>query len=228
MNDPGPIKDVWNRTRDDVTDWWRWHEIYDASGSSGQKRLVAVQCHIDAVLDARGAGPVRVVSACAGQGRDLLPVLAGRAGQPVVRAWLIERDPRNVAEARRVIVEAGLGEIEVVEGDAGTTDAYAGAVPADLLLLCGVFGNISDEDVEVTVRALPRLCAAGATVIWTRHRGEPDLTPSIRRWFVEAGFEEQAFDSPGPGTGSYSVGVDRLVAGLEPYEPGRRLFSFAR
>jgi predicted RNA methylase len=133
-----PMKDVWNRTRDDVTDWWQWHEIYDQSGSSGQQRLVAVRRHIDAVLDARGAGSVRVVSACAGQGRDLLPVLAGRSGRPVFRARLIELDRRNAAEARRVIVEAGLAEIEVVVGDAGTTDAYAGAVPADLLLLCGV------------------------------------------------------------------------------------------
>jgi hypothetical protein len=112
--------------------------------------------------------------------------------------------------------------------DAGTTDAYADAVPIDVLLLCGVFGNISDEDVQTTVQALPSLCALDATVIWTRHRGEPDLTPTIRRWFREAGFEEQAFDSPGPGTASFSVGAARLVAEPRHYEAGRRLFSFTR
>jgi hypothetical protein len=78
------------------------------------------------------------------------------------------------------------------------------------------------------VKALPSLCAAGATVIWTRHRAEPDLTPTIRRWFIEAGFEEEAFDSPGPGTNSFSVGVDRLSADPQPFKPGRRLFTFIR
>lgn len=224
----GPTRDVWHRTRDGVTDWWQWHEIYDESGSPGHQRLLSVQRHIGAVLDARGTGPVRVVSACAGQGRDLLPVLTRRTGPPVVRAWLIEIESRNAAEAQRAVEEARLGEVEVMEADAGTSDAYAEAVPADLLMLCGVFGNISDNDIQTTVSALPSLCAAGATVIWTRHRGEPDLTPTIRRWFADTGFEEQAFDSPGPGAGSFSVGVNRLVVDPQPYERGRRLFSFTR
>lgn len=43
-----------------------------------------------------------------------------------------------------------------------------GVVPADLLPLCGIFGNIIDDDVERTVRAVPSLLAAGGTVIWTR------------------------------------------------------------
>ena len=228
MSRQEPTKDTWNRTRDGDTDWWQWHEIYDESGSLGSQRLLAVQGHLDAVLDARGAGPLRIVSACAGQGRDLLPVLARREGQPVFQAWLVELDPRNVAEARRVIKKAPLDGVEVVMGDAGTTDVYVDAVPADLLMLCGVFGNISDEDIEATVKALPSLCAAGAMVIWTRHRADPDLTPAIRRWFIQAGFEEEAFDSPGPGADSFSVGVGRLVGDPRPYEPGRRLFTFVR
>jgi hypothetical protein len=36
----------------------------------------------------------------------------------------------------------------VICTDAGVTDVYAGAVPADLLLVCGVFGNIGDADVQ--------------------------------------------------------------------------------
>lgn len=31
-------------------------------------------------------------------------------------------------------------------------------------------------------------------VIWTRHRRLPDLTPRIRAWFTDAGFDEVAFD----------------------------------
>ncbi len=33
--------------------------------------------------------------------------------------------------------------VEVIAADASMTDAYVGAVPADLVLLCGVIGNIS-------------------------------------------------------------------------------------
>jgi hypothetical protein len=32
--------------------------------------------------------------------------------------------------------------------DAPQTDAYLGAVPADLVLLCGIFGDLTDSDVQ--------------------------------------------------------------------------------
>ena len=32
------------------------------------------------------------------------------------------------------------------------TDAYTGAVPADLVLLVGIFGNITPADIQRTVR----------------------------------------------------------------------------
>jgi hypothetical protein len=87
-----------------------------------------------------------------------------------------------------------------------------------------VFGNITDSDIKTTVAALPTLCSAGATVIWTRHRRSPDLTPTIRRWFTEAGFQEEAFDALA-GT-SVGVGVHRLAGEPSSFEPGRRLFTF--
>jgi hypothetical protein len=66
----------------------------------------------------------------------------------------------------------------------------------------------------------------GATVIWTRHRRPPDLTPQIRGWFAASGFDEIAFDALGTSmlTG---VGANRLRrpadAGLLPSGP---LFTF--
>ena len=57
-----------------------------------------------------------------------------------------------------------------MRGDAGTTAAFAGAVPVDVLLLGGIFGNVKDDDVERTVRAVPSLLADNGTVLWTRHR----------------------------------------------------------
>jgi hypothetical protein len=35
------------------------------------------------------------------------------------------------------------------------------------------------------VQAVPTLCRADATVIWTRHRRPPDLTPQVRAWSTD-------------------------------------------
>jgi hypothetical protein len=146
-------------------------------------------------------------------------VLATHPRRGDVRARLVELDPRNVALARA----AAPAGIEVVEGDASTTTAYDGAVPADLVLVCGVFGHGTDEDIRRIVDHLPMLCAKGATVIWTRGRFEHDLRPAIRGWFAGAGFEEVAFVA---GEGGWGVGANRLVGDPPPYRAGVRLFTF--
>lgn len=205
-------------------DWVDWHTPYDDPDSSLSHRLRAVQRGVRAYLDTIADRPVRIVSACAGQGRDLLEVLATHPARDRVTARLVELDPANARTARAAA--AGLTGIEVVEADAGTTDSYAGAVPADLVMFCGVFGNISDADIERTIRALPSFCAPAATVIWTRGQWDPEVVTSIRGWFDEAGFAEQSFESP-PGA-KWSVGVDLLKTTPRELEPGTRLFTFTR
>ena len=206
------------------TDWLDWHGRYDDPHTGLPERLTVVQGFIRDVLDRRPGRDIRIVSACAGQGRDLLPVLADQPGRERVRARLIELDPRNAESARAFARNADLDRVEVVTADASETNAYLGAVPADLVLMCGVFGNVSDEDVERTVRLLPGFCAREALVVWTRGRRLPDLTPAIRRWFGEVGFEERAFESPG--LDSYSVGMHQLIVEPAPLQPDRRLFTF--
>lgn len=205
-------------------DWVQWHEGYADPESLPSRRLPIVQAHIRAFLDSRATEDLRVISLCAGEGRDLLDVLEAFPQADRVSARLVELNPLLVDRARQRIRIARLPQVEVFERDAGITDAYEGFAPADLVLACGVFGNVPDEDVESTVHALPQLCAEGGTVIWTRHRKSPDLTPSIRRWYAEAGFREQAFDSPGPG--SFAVGVHRSTTPSVPLQRGQRLFTF--
>jgi hypothetical protein len=161
---------------------------------------------------------------CAGQGRDVVGALADHPRRDDVRARLVELDPALAADARVAVRTAGLSGIEVVEGDASTTSAYEGMVPAEVILACGIFGNITPEDIRTTVLSLRRLASPGAVAIWTRHTRPPDLTPSIRAWFAEAGFAEAAFDTE-QGR-SFSVGVARLVAQPLPFQPGRTMFEF--
>ncbi|MDX6235764.1 MAG: hypothetical protein QOG10_579 [Kribbellaceae bacterium] len=58
------------------TDWLEWHARYDDQDSPLSRRLQAVQRGIRGHLEARPDQPVRAISACAGQGRDLIEVLA--------------------------------------------------------------------------------------------------------------------------------------------------------
>ena len=175
---------------------------------------------IRTALDALPPGKIRVISMCAGDGRDLLGVLADHPRASDVVGRLVELDSDLAAAARR----AAPPGLEVSCGDASVSDAYAGAVPAEIVLVCGVFGNMSDADVERTARALSSLCARGATVIWTRHRRAPDLTIAIRRWLGESGFEELAFVAPPEFL--YSVGMHRLAAAPRPWSAGERWFAF--
>jgi hypothetical protein len=212
--------------------WVEWHRAYQEPDSNLSRRLVAVRAEIGRALDAT-AGPVRVISMCAGLGLDLIGTLADRTDAARVSGRLVEWDPDLSAGAADGVTAAGLAAapgkpgLEVVRADAGSTAAYAGAVPADLVLVCGVFGNLSDADVRGTIGALPGLCAPGATVVWTRGQSEPDRWPVIRRWFAEAGFAEVAFTAT-PGDYRFAVGSQRLVVAPAPFEPDRRLFRFQR
>jgi hypothetical protein len=117
--------------------------------------------------------------------------------------------------------------LEVLETDAATSDAYEPFVPADIVLACGILGNVSDADIENTVRTLSMLCNRGAAVIWTHHREEPDKTRDIRTWFVDAGFEELAFDAP-ESEKLYGIGTARLVGTPVPWRSGHTFFTFIR
>jgi hypothetical protein len=215
----------------------RWHESYDDPDSALSLRLRLVQAGVREALDRLPAGPVVMVSMCAGQGRDVIDVVAEHPRRDDVRARLVERDPSLVAFARRRAAAAGVrGQIEVLEGDASLVGSYAGFLPADLVLICGVFGNVCEGDIRATVSRMRSFCAPGGTVVWTRHRRAPDLSPSVREWFLEAGFEEVSFVAPAGAVlavgchrmvgGAGSAGSAGCVGGGAELDPGLRLFDF--
>jgi hypothetical protein len=208
-----------------VKDWLAWHAAYDDPSSSLSARLSRVRSHLSDAMDRAPAGRVSLVSLCAGQGHDVIGVVPHHRRRDDVHALLVESDARNASLARRAAAGQGLPQIEVRQADASLAASFADALPADVLLLCGIFGNVSDRDIKRTVSAAPALCRAGATVIWTRHRRPPDLTPRIRAWFAGSGFDEIAFDALGT-SGMNSVGVHRLSRASAARVPSRPLFTF--
>ena len=210
----------------EMRDYLAWHDDYDRPGSRLHLRLLVVQDLIAAALDEAGPGAIRVVSMCAGQGRDLITVARRhRRGDDLV-GRLVELDRRNVAAARAAISDAGIGGLEVVEGDAGRSDSYIGATPADLVLACGIFGNVTDDDIKTTVEFMPALCAPGAWVIWTRGPRDDGMLESIQDWFTAARFQPRALVI---GAGNlFGVGAAQFRGTPATAHPGVRLFDFFR
>ncbi|MEU7584853.1 SAM-dependent methyltransferase [Micromonospora sp. NPDC049230] len=204
-------------------DWHDWHLPYGDDTSPLSRRLRLVQQHINDWLGHRSDSSLRAVSVCAGQGHDLIGAVAPRSDAYRVRAELIEYDARNVAAARMGIAAAKLTGFTVTQADAGDFAAYGTAAPADLVVLAGVLGNLSESDVRATIDALPRLCASEATVIWTRTRRDPDLTPAVRGWFAAAGFAEEAFHAPSDVL--FSVGVHRFHGQPQQAPSSGRIFA---
>lgn len=212
----------------DLRDYDRWHHRYDDPGSGLSWRLDRVQHYIEQFLD-QNAGSVRILSVCSGDGRDVLGVLAGREDASRVTATLLELHPA-LAERARVTAAAVVPqtEVSVRTVDAGNTDAYVGAVPADLVLLVGIMGNISNADVEALVATAAQFCRPGAYVVWSRGRDRDDLNDEIRSWFADAGFADVDYATVDIDGSRPALGVVRYDGPPVELAPGRHLFTFVR
>lgn len=213
-------------------DWHAWHEQYDDPASSLRRRLDVVREQLRSALADRAAEthrPVRLVSLCSGDGRDTLPVLA--ASHTAVEAVLVELDRGLSQAARLAATELGMHGVDVRTADAGLADSFIDGCPADVLMLCGVFGNVIDADAERTVASVPGLLAPGGVVIWTRGSRvdhDPSRVPGdpsewIRTLFHKAGLAEAAFVCPVDA--GFRVGVHRKIGAGRADVP-ERLFSF--
>jgi len=204
-------------------DWYEWHLQYEDPDSHLAQRLATVQSRIRDALDEAPPGPLRAISLVAGQGRDLIPVLASHPRGADVTARLVELDPRNTAVAQELANGlSSVDSVDIVTGDASLVEAYAGLVPADLVLLCGLFGNITDEDIRATISAARGLTRTGGMVIWTRGRFTPDEFDWVASVFEENDFERVFVSAPGP---RYGVGQHRHTGPVLPLPPGS-MFTF--
>ena len=220
----------------DTRGYQDWHRGYDDSSSGLSWRLQRVRQHLGDALDGH-PGETRVLSVCAGDGRDLLGVLAGRADADRVSAVLLELHPGLAQRARDKAATAGLVRVEVRAVDAGTADSYLGAVPADVVLLVGIFGNVADDDLWRLVAFAPQLCRPGATLVWSRGRSfsrelpgvtSGDLNGEVRAEFVAAGFSELVYEAH-EGGGLPALGVVRYEGPTVELRVGQPpLFTFIR
>jgi hypothetical protein len=208
-------------------DWQSWHDRYDSSAELAA-RLQLVQAQITTCLDSLPPGPVQVISVCAGDGRDLVGALCDHRRAPDVRARLVEREGELVELGKRTAATAGLsGRVEFVAADATTSTPYVGMAPADLVLACGVLGNVRETDLAELVGNLRALCRPGGFLVWTHHRRTIEgrrLTELIRGLLGAARFEPVTYHVTPEGTSG--VSTHRYGGGIVPLRPEQPLFRF--
>ena len=209
-----------------MKDWNSWHIHYDDPNSDLALRLKVVQEQISKILPGKLQSRFQIIDICAGDGRDLIPVLAKHPNSSLISSLLVEVDKTLSEASKELALKLNVSNVTLEISDASLCMVYKDVIPADLILLCGVFGNISDTDVKNTISNLSMLCKLGTKIVWTRNRREPDATPKIRKLFIDNGFKELEFIAPDNNT--YSIGVSEFKGTPKPFDSNVRLFTFIR
>jgi amino acid adenylation domain-containing protein len=208
-------------------DWNEWYKQYDSLPSL-QARLRLVCEQIAATLDDCPAGPIRIVSICAGDGRDVIHTVQNHRRRNDVTALLLDNHGESIARGRAAAEQAGLArQLQFIETDAARAGNYAGAVPADLVLLSGFLGHLRHENVPHLIESLPMLCRTGGWIIWNRHlvlhQGREQVLV-IRELFRRTKFEEILFKTTAPD--GFAVGRCRFAGRGKSLDPTRVMFEF--
>jgi hypothetical protein len=185
-----------------------------------------VRKHVASVVKACPPGPVTVVSICAGQGRELIGALENHPRREDVRGRLVELDADNAAFAQQWAKRAHLDALEVVNGDASVSDAYAGLPRADLVVVSGLFGHVDDNDRLSTIAFLRQLLRSGGSVVWTSFLRDNGPVEKLRRFFVEQSFDEIETEFLPGEEYRFTVTLSRHAGSEEPLQPDTKLFTF--
>jgi Putative methyltransferase len=134
-----------------------------------QQRLFVVKEHLAECLNIAPHGQVRITSLCAGDGRDVIGVLASHQRRNDVAACLVELNRQSVAVGLRLTKSAGLEKIvDFRNEDATVYTTYKNSPRSDIVLVCGVWAHVPVHERGQLVDAIACLCKPGGTVIWTR------------------------------------------------------------
>lgn len=216
-------------------DWHKWHNGYDQNPAL-KRRLVLVRKHLSRCLDHTAPGEVRIISVCAGDGRDILRTLAGHKRLADARVRLVELDPNLVADGENASKALGLSNhVEFVNGDATDPGSYRAVAPANIVVMCGMLGLVDFPELPNVVRAMQALCAHKGHVVWTRRldwRNGVQQTKVLQNLMAQAGFRRASlsvtsfgalfFKKPRP---SFAVATHRYDGEPAALSQSERLFT---
>lgn len=208
--------------------WAEWHKRYETSLLL-LARLRIVREQIVAALDEYPCGPIKIVSLCAGDGRDLIEALTDHPRRADVTAVLLDTDVSSLERGRAAAVDTGLGrQLQFLHADATVAANYAGIVPADLVIISGVLGHVSEASLFHFLESLPMLCKTGGSVIWNRglvaNQGSKHVS-LIRDQLRRGGFEELHYEVTSHN--GFAVARARFGGQEIPLDLQRPVFEFA-
>ena len=208
-------------------DWFKWHTRYEASPLL-QARLTLVRAQIAQAIQACPHASIRLISLCAGDGRDVIGTLGNHPRADHTSAYLIENNPALIAHGEGAIAQCDLlTRVQFMHADATRSTTYQAIAPADVLIVCGVFGNVREANTGQMIEHLRCLCRRQGRVVWTRTVAQPRdqrATALIREQFSAAGFHEMTVQHTTPP----GIVVATHAYGGDPYtlRPGVTLFEF--
>jgi len=180
-------------------DWFKWHTRYEASPLL-QARLTLVRAQIAQAIQACPHASIRLISLCAGDGRDVIGTLVNHPRRDHTSAYLIESHPALVAHGEGAIAQGDLRtRVQFLQADATLSTTYQAIAPADVLVVCGVFGNVHEADTGQMIEHLRGLCRRQGRVVWTRtvaHPRDQRATALIREQFCAAEFTKSWCSTP--------------------------------
>ena len=121
---------------------------------------------------------------------------SGTLGGCQVTARLVGLDPRLLGRSPSQGRGRRPAHRRRRRGTPRPTSAYVGAVPADVILVCGVFGNVTDADIHRTVAELPRLGRARCERYRTRHRPGPGYRHRHPGMVLRSGIRRRSRSTP--------------------------------
>ncbi len=207
--------------------WSEWHKSYQTSVAL-LTRLRVVRQQIRAAVDECAEGPVRIVSICAGDGRDVIEALSDHPRREDVTAALLDTDAESLERGRAAAREAGLDrQLHFLCADATAAESYAGMVPADVILISGVMGHVDEANIPHFLGSLPMLCKTGGFLVWNRglvaNRGAEHVR-LIRDILLRLEFEERHYEVAT--RKGFVIGRSRFDGKNLPLDPKRKIFEF--
>jgi len=207
--------------------WSGWPELaYERP--KYRERLRVFQEQIAECLDQAPHGPLRILSMCVGDGRDVIGVLQSHWRRKEVEAYLVELNGQSVSEGIKHAKASGLGNVvKFIHADATDYSTYKNLAPCDIVLVCGVWGHVPANDRAKLIHALASFCKPGGNVIWSlkTSKGEHRLA-EVRSQFDHACWSPVRQNST-PGQKSAVCTYVYRGAALEVPANGR-IFSFRK
>ena len=146
--------------------WNDWHSIYDDKESAPYKRSIITQELVNNYLNIHKKNII-ILSICSGQARDILPAIAGREDKDRITTYLLDIDKDCLEYAQEYARIHDIPNVHTINKDASLKESYDDIPKADLIVICGLFGHLSLEDITTTVSFLAYISDNDAHVIWS-------------------------------------------------------------